>query len=393
MLKHVLHRFMPFLFTLFISTATTAEELPRQLQFSQGDLSWNLRHMDEFYPVRILEAGKTPTKLENSANPLKVNYTFNGTLFSIADYTHRNNTTGLIIIKNGRILHESYHLGANATSRFTSWSMAKSITATLLGMVREEGLIESFDELVVDYLPELKDTAYKNVTIKQTLQMSSGVVFTEEYDEAEADVWAFIRDWVASGRGNEYLTTRTKQAYLPGEKFNYNTSETQVLGWLITRLTGKSVSQYLEEKIWKPAGMEADAFWLTDAPGGMETAGFGLNARLRDYARFGILHANDGVMSGKRILPKEWVSEATTPSNKTVMNGALYEGSPLGYQYQWWTFSDRSFEAQGVFGQFIFVNREEKLVIATTSAWPEAWILNKEFEFYALVEAIRKNTL
>ena len=222
--------------------------------------------------------------------------------------------------------------------------------------------------------------------------MSSGVMFTEEYDEAEVDLWVFIRDWVSSGKANEYLTTRTKQAYLPGEKFNYNTSETQVLGWLIERLTGKSVSQYLEEKIWQPAGMEADAFWLTDRPGGMEAAGFGVNARLRDYARFGILHANDGVINGKRILPEGWVSEATTPSNKPVMNGALYDGYPLGYQYQWWTFPDGSFEAQGVFGQFIFVNREENLVIATTSAWPEAWVLNKELEFYALVEAVRKVT-
>ena len=385
-------KFITVIFTLLISTATTAEELPRQLQATQGELLWNFQHMEEFYPIRILKAGTTPTKLENATKPLKLSYHFNGTPFSVNDYTHRNNTTGLIIIKNGRILHESYHLGANATSRFTSWSMAKSITGTLLGLIREDGLILSFDELVVDYLPELKNTAYKNVTIKQALQMSSGVMFTEEYDKTEVDLWVFIRDWVSSGKANEYLTTRTKQAYLPGEKFNYNTSETQVLGWLIERLTGKSVSQYLEEKIWQPAGMEADAFWLTDRPGGIEAAGFGVNARLRDYARFGILHANDGVINGKRILPDGWVSEATTPSNKPVMNGALYDGYPLGYQYQWWTFPDGSFEAQGVFGQFIFVNREENLVIATTSAWPEAWILNKELEFYALVEAVRKVT-
>ena len=118
--------------------------------------------------------------------------------------------------------------------------------------------------------------------------------------------------------------------------------------------------------------MEAVPFWLTDAPGGMEATGFGLNARLRDYARFGILYANDGLMGGKQVLPSEWVSEATTPSNKSVMNGALYEGYPLRYQYHWWTFPDGSFEAQGLFGQFIFVSREERLVIATTNAWPEA---------------------
>ena len=115
--------------------------------------------------------------------------------------------------------------------------MAKSITAALLGLAREEGLIKSSDELVADYLTEIKDTAYKKVTIKQALQMTSGVMFTEEYDEAEADVWTFVRDWVASGKANKYLTTRTKQAYSLGEKFNYNTSETQILGWLITRLT------------------------------------------------------------------------------------------------------------------------------------------------------------
>ena len=387
-----MHRFLTVLLIILFSPATTAEELPRQMQFSEGDFPWNLRHMEEFYPIRIFKAGKKPTVLVTSPEPLEVSYTFNGTIYSIDNYTSRNNTTGLIIIKNGRILHESYHLGANAASRFTSWSMAKSVSATLLGLVREEGLIKSFDDRVIDYLPELKGTAYKNVTIKQALQMSSGVLFTEEYDEAEVDVWFFIRDWVSSGRANEYLTTRTEQAFPPGEKFNYNTSETQILGWLITRLTGKSVSQYLEEKIWKPAGMEADAFWQTDAPGGMEATGVGINARLRDYARFGILHANDGVMNGKRILPEGWVSEATIPSDKSVANGALYEGSPIGYQYQWWSFPDGSFEAQGIFGQFIFVSREDKLVIATTSAWPEAWVLDKEFEFYKLVEAVRKAT-
>jgi len=255
--ESIMHRFLTALLIILFSPATTAEELPRQMQFTEGDFPWNLRHMEEFYPIRIFKAGKKPTVLETSPEPLEISYTFNGTTYSIGNYISRNNTTGLIIIKNGRILHESYHLGANAASRFTSWSMAKSVSATLLGLVRGEGLIKSFDDRVVDYLPELKGTAYKNVTIKQALQMSTGVLFTEKYDEAEVDVWFFIRDWVSSGRANEYLTTRTEQAFPPGQKFNYNTSETQILGWLITRLTGKSVSQYLEEKFgnpraWKP---------------------------------------------------------------------------------------------------------------------------------------------
>ncbi len=377
------------LLSLVASCMTTDEKpLPRQMQWGQNNMAWDFRHMDEYFPVRMVAAGENTTPLRKSNKPFEISYEYEGNTYTLADYIERNQTTGLIILKSGEILHESYHQGATPNSRFTSWSVAKSVTATLVGFAREDGLISSFDDKVVKYLPELEATAYKDVTVKQALQMASGVAFTEEYEEGESDVWIFVRDWTSQGKANEYLLTRTEQAHPPGEMFNYNSSESQVLSWLVTRVTGKSMSEYLSEKIWQPAGMEADAFWTTDAPGGEETGGMGLNARLRDYARFGLLHTRQ--LPG--ILRPNWVTEATTPSDASVEHYKLYEGSPLGYQYQWWSFPNGAFEAQGIHGQFVYVNRDEDLVVAQNSAWPEAWVFRSELEFYALMEAIEDAT-
>ena len=341
-----------------------------------------LMNMSDYFPTRIISSSQ-PRPLKRTPAALISSYSFDGQQFTLDQFIQRTRATGLIILRSGGIAHESYHLGADANTKFTSWSVAKSVTATLLGFARQDGHIHSFDDLLINYLPELETTAYKDVTIRQALQMSSGVTFNEDYDRS-SDFGEFMQHWATQGSANAYLLTRQEKAAPPGTVFNYNTSETQVLGWLLQRTTGQSVADYLTEKIWRPAGMATDAYWLLDTKQGMEITGIGLNATLQDFARFGLMYAS------QEHLPAGWVAEATRPSEPHLANGALYDGISLGYQYQWWSFPDGSFEAQGIFGQFIYVNPKKQLVVVLTSAWPKAWVMEYEREFYALLAALNQ---
>lgn len=350
----------------------------------QNDLPSSFQRMENFFPVRVVSAGRRTAALAaQDVKPLPT-YQFKGAERTVDEFVADTHVSGLIVLHRGRILKEVYRQGASPETRFTSWSVAKSVTATLVGIARDEGLIESFDDPIGQYLPELTSSAYGAVTIKQALQMSSGVRFDETYEAPDSDFWVFMNEWAGQGKANDYLES-SEAVHPAGTIFNYNTSETQLLGWLVRRVTGKSVSTYLSEKIWQPAGMEADAYWLLDAEEGMEVTGIGLNARLRDYARFGQMY-----VTGEG-LPQGWVEEATKPSDSQVAHGQLYEGMDLGYQYQWWSFPDGTFEAQGIHGQFIYVNPEKELVVVVASAWPEPWVFEYEMELYALFEGLNEN--
>ncbi|UCF39510.1 MAG: serine hydrolase, partial [Gemmatimonadota bacterium] len=321
-----------------------------------------------------------------------VTYEWEGNRYQLDDFATHTDTTGLLIVKDGRILHEAYFLGATEDSLLTSWSMAKSVTSTLVGIAIADGLIEGVDDLVTEYLPELEGTGYEGVSIKDVLQMSTGVAFTEDYEDGASD---FARLWHTAvdhkERANHVAAsfTRSKEA---GTEFSYSSNDTQILGWLLTRVTGKPLSLYLSEKIWTPLGMEKDAYWVLDRKGedGMEMAWCCLNSTLRDYARFGMLMANSGRWEQRQVVPAEWIREATIPDRPQVEYGTLYPDFPPGYQYQWWAVPgpDRAFLALGVYGQFLLVNPAVGLVIVKTSAWPTSWDDPKGNETLALFEAL-----
>jgi len=351
-----------------------------------------LRSMHTEYAARIVPRSGPVSELPRSEERLEVAYEWNGDRYQLDDFAAHTNTTGLLVIKNGRILHEAYFLGATEDSLFASWSMAKSFTSTLVGIAIDDGLIESVDDLITQYLPELKGTGYEGVSIKDVLQMSTGVAFTEDYEDAESD---FARLWRTAvdhkERANDVASSfpRNREA---GTEYYYSSNDTQILGWLLTRVTQKPLSVYLSEKIWKPLGMEKDAYWVLDREGeeGMEMAWCCLSSTLRDYARFGMLMANSGRWKQRQIVPAEWVREATIPDRPQVQYGAIEPGSRWGYQYQWWTLPapDRAFVAIGVYGQFLLVNPAAGLVIVTTSAWPISWDDAKDGEISALFEAL-----
>ncbi|MEN8722128.1 MAG: serine hydrolase [Alphaproteobacteria bacterium] len=340
---------------------------------------WGLQHMAELFPARTVHRGGPVSPLGEAPMDLSgFSYEFEGKTHTLDDFHSRNDTQAMIILHKGKVVYETYRHGTGSATRFTSMSVAKSITATLLGIARDEGLITSFEDPIDQYLPTLVGTAYEGVSIKHVLQMSSGVAFNEEYGpDNTSDVADFFTfSLMGNFQSADALAIQYPTGVAPGSKFNYSTAETQVLSALLREVTGMKQADYLTEKLWRPLGMSHDATWLIDkaGPDGDEMGGCCLNAALRDYARLGLLYLNDGMVGDRRILPAGWVGEATVPSDPQVMRGALYEDSPMGYQYQWWAYPGTAYAAEGVFGQFIYIDPAKDIVIAKNSAWPEGWI-------------------
>jgi CubicO group peptidase (beta-lactamase class C family) len=360
--------------------------------FTTDKTAVTYRNIEEILPTRRIAAGAVASALGEPATALDVHYRFDDATHSIADFVARTDTTGLLILKGDQILYEGYFQGADRQDLFMSFSVGKSFVSTLVAFAVADGKIKSIDDPILGYLPELKGSAYESATIKQVLQMASGTSYTEEYEDKDSDIATFAAI-VARSRGGLYDFARSyKSVNKPGEKFYYATTNTEVLGALVARVTGRSLSAYLAEKLWRPLGAEAPARWVLDAPGsgGRELAGGGLQVRLRDYGRFGLLFANRGEWHGAQLLPAGWVDAATRPADAYVDYGKLMPGYPLGYGYQWWCLpgANHRFTAQGIHGQFILVDPVQKLVVVKLSSWRHAWEDQKEAETYAFFAAV-----
>ena len=299
------------------------------------------RHFGEIYPSRSVPASGEVSALTQGEQITDFEYTLRGMARSMDDYFKRARTTGLIVLKDGKIVYEHYGFGADEHSLLTSQSVAKSITSTLVGFAIGDGLIRSVDDPISDYLPELTGSGYEGVPIKAVLQMSSGVDYTEDYDTGSMS--NSERMWNEALIYNKKPLTefvRTiKRSREPFARFNYAGIEPQALGWLVSRVTGRTLSDYLSEKIWKPLGMEANANWATDGRGRMQMKP--PSAASTRSARLCALWPADGAgrrVQGQRLLPEGWVAEATQSDMPQVQPGKLYDGYEMGYQYQWWTF-------------------------------------------------------
>lgn len=359
----------------------------------------SFRHMGELYPAHVVHRAGPVSELPRGPALALSSYVFTEDApLPLEDYFQRARTTGLIVLKRGQVVYERYRLGADATSRFTSWSVAKSFVSTLVGFAVAEGRIRSVDDAVSDYLPELKGSAYDGVPIKAVLQMSSGVDFREDYVSTVSDSERMWNETMQYGKQSltDFART-TKRARPPFARFNYAGVETVVLGWLVSRTTGMTLADYLSAKIWGPLGMESDADWMTDGrgPKANEAAFCCIGATLRDYARFGLFMAEGGQWQGRQLLPRAWVEQATHPDRPQVQPGKLDPDYVLGYQYQWWVLPASmkelaGFEGQGIYGQFLYVNPAEKVVIVMTSVWPKPWDDGLEPETYAVFDAFIK---
>lgn len=281
------------------------------------------------------------------------------------EYMAAQGTAGLVIVQDGKIRLERYGLGFDAAGRWTSFSVAKSFTSTLVGAAIQDGHIDSLEDKVSRYIPGLRGSAYDDVTVRQLLTMSSGVRWNEDYEDPNADVARFNN--AKPEAGLDAIVSYMRQlprAHPPGEVWNYNTGETNLIGVLVSSATGKPLAQYLQERIWHPGGMEAEATWLQGKTG-HEIAGCCLQAATRDFARFGLFVLANGNVDGRQIVPQDWFAQATR-KQKDIGNPGR------GYGFQWWTYDDGAVAAQGIFGQGIFIDPQRRLVIASNSNWTRA---------------------
>jgi CubicO group peptidase (beta-lactamase class C family) len=359
---------------LLLACATAglaADEIDRQAMvrrpiamWTQAEREFGFAHWDSLYPARVIAQGPSVRALPRGPSLAGFAPGGAGTLQlqrNVDDF----GLAGIVVLHRGQLRLEHYAHGFGADGRWVSFSLAKSLTSTLLGAAIQDGFIGSVDDAVTRYIPELQGSAYDGVTLQQLLTMSSGVKWNEDYGDPASDVALFFITPVPPGSDPTVSYMKTlRRAAPPGTRWHYNTGESNLLGVVVSRATRKSLAVYASEKIWAPYGMESDASWMLDRSR-HEHGGCCIQARTRDYARFGQFMLDGGRIDGRSILPDGWLQVAT---RKQVDIGQ----PSLGYGYQWWTRDNGTFNAFGIHGQAIHVDPARGLVVALNSATPEA---------------------
>ncbi|MEP3298080.1 MAG: serine hydrolase [Pseudoruegeria sp.] len=336
------------------------EEITRLLAvnslFSEEKIVRNFSHMDQaFLSTGISRGGGAVTELPQGLSAIMPK--------EFDAWVKERSLTGIVVLKDGQLVHESYYLGTNDTDQRISWSVAKSYLSALLGVLLKEGVIESIDDPVVAYVPALKNGAYAQATIRNVLNMASGVVFNEDYFDPNSDINKMGRTIALGGSLDEYSANLTESFAAPGEVWKYVSIDTHVLSMVIRGATGRSIADLLGEKIIAPLGLEAAPYYVTDGDKTAFVLG-GLNQSTRDYARFGQMILQDGFYNGSQIVPADWIADSTVHSAPKKPNG-------MGYGYQWWIPKNAEpgeFLAQGAYGQYIYFNKRLGVVIASNAA-------------------------
>jgi len=299
-------------------------------------------------------AGGTPMPLP-SGPPLKLG-------LDVDAYMAGQRSAALLIVHDGKLRLERYGLGYDASGRWTSFSVAKSFTSTLVGAALRDGAIKSMEDKVSDYIPEMKGSAYDDVSLRQLLTMTSGVKWNEDYADPNSDVARFNGHKPEDGVDALVSYMRRLPREVPaGTRWHYSTGETNLVGVLLARAVQKPLATYLSEKIWVPAGMEQQATWILNRSG-QEISGCCIQAAPRDYARFGLFILGGARIGGQAVVPDGWLAEATTERIGIDRPGR-------GYGYQWWTYTDGTFAARGIFGQGIFIDPQRRIVIVSNADW------------------------
>lgn len=348
-------------------------------------LFWSIPQRDAgFRALDRLPVLAKSTVIGKSENPYPLPAGVPINLPGLEAFMAEQRTAGIVIIQDGKVRLERYGLDFDAGGRWTSFSVAKSFTSTLVGAAIQDGAIKSLEDKVSNYIPDMKGSAYDDVTIRQLLTMSSGVRWNEDYEDPNADVAKFNNTTADAGvDATVSYMRKLPRAHPPGEVWNYNTGETNLIGVLVSSATGKTLSAYLEEKIWKPFGMASDATWLLNSTG-TEISGCCIQASTMDFARLGQFVLSGGKIGDTQIVPADWFAQAIVKQKDIGRPGR-------GYGFQWWTYDDGSVAAQGIFGQGIFIDPKRKLVIASNANWPTATpgdIGEKRQEFYRTVQAV-----
>jgi CubicO group peptidase (beta-lactamase class C family) len=348
---------------VFSSAAGGDQALPPQTGFlfwTPAQQRVGYRNIEKIFPTRTVKHGGAAFPLPSTGEKFEVTYPYRGAQWHTANFMQGNSVAGLLVIKHGKIVLERYGLGETAQDRWTSFSVGKSVTSTLIGAAIKDGYIKGLDSQVIDYLPALKGTAYDGVTIRHLLTMTSGAKWNEDYSDPKSDVNQFALGDPGPDGENPIVTYMAKlpREAPPGTKWVYKTGESDLIGVLLARATHKHPADYLSEKIWSKFAMESDAVWMLDRAG-EELGGCCLSITLKDYGRFGLFFMRGGKIGEASILPDDWIAQATRQQQP-------------GYGFQWWVSKNGTYRAAGIFGQTILLNPSEDLVIVTSSAWPEA---------------------
>lgn len=328
--------------------------------FAEDQIVGNFIAMDTLFETTSLPPSDTPNRLERGADmDMPAGFT---------TWAQDRSVTAVIVLKNGIIRHESYPLTTPdetdpATSRRISWSVAKSFLSVLTGVLIEEGVIDSLDDPVIKYAPELQGSAYESASLRDVLQMSSGVVFDEDYLDFNSDINRMGRILALGGSMDRFAAGQRETFTEPGSEWRYVSIDTHVVGMVLRGATGRSVVDLLGEKVITPLGLTEPPYYVTDGYGVAFVLG-GLNLTAHDYALFGHMVASGGISFGARIVSESWIDESTRASAPTAQG-------EIGYGYQWWVpvgATEGQFMARGIYGQYLYIDRPRGVVIAINGA-------------------------
>jgi CubicO group peptidase (beta-lactamase class C family) len=324
----------------------------------------NFSNMNKSFITQSVQKSEQVFEFETSLKPLPETFSYRDKPTSVEEFITRRATTAILVLKNDQITYENYLLDTQSTDKRISWSMAKSFVSILFGMQVDAGKID-IERSVDFYLPEMKGSGYENVKVKHVLQMSSGVKWDEDYQDFNSDINKMGRVLAIGGSLDE-MTSELEAESEPGKKFHYVSMDTHVIGMIVRRVSGKSLAFLLQENIWQKIGMESNADWIIDSQGAAFALG-GLNVITRDYARFGRLLVNNGQWQGQQLVSSDWIKSATTVNVDYLKSTK----DKLGYGYQIWlptSAEEGEFFCVGVYGQYIYVNQKEQVVIVKNSA-------------------------
>jgi len=318
---------------------------------------------------KVIKRSGNVRALNHTPQELPKTFTFKGQEFNLDSFLSETQSTALLVVKDDDITFENYYLGTRDTDLRASWSMAKSYLSAIFGIAVYEGHIKDLNVPVTDYVPALIGSGYDGVTIKNVLQMSSGVAFNEDYTDFNSDINRFGRMMAMGGSFDEFAASLTHERE-QGTYMKYVSIDTHVLGMVLRAATGQTIEEYLTTKLWSKLGNEQNALYLVDGLGEPMVLG-GLNATTRDYGRLGMLFRDNGIINGEQVVPAQWIKDSITPDASHLMPGKRDNAkSVFGYGYQWWIpeQSDQEFFALGIYGQFIYINQKAGVVIVKNSA-------------------------
>lgn len=374
--------------------ALPRQHLPRGedfLLFPPSIQPYGYRIVDKLFAHRVIRRGPTARELPRGAE-IAPRYVVDGGEHDVASFMDRNFITGLLVIRDGKVVLERYGLGLQEDDRWSTMSTVKSMTAMLVGAAVQDGAIASIDDPLTRYLPSLRDSGYEGVSLRHVMTMSSGMRWNEDYTDRNSDVNRYSKSLADKVPGGVLeLMASLERGHPAGTTFLYNSGDTYLLGAALTQAIGKPLAEYMSEKIWQPAGMECDAFYTLESEGGQEIGGSRAGMVLRDFGRFGLFVLNDGVIDGRRVLPQGWVEAAATPAFAVPTPPVV---DITHYGYSWWLGRD-VMSALGHAGQRIDVFRKEGLVVVTLGAFPQPLYTtprdhNRRNEVVAFTDAVRR---